>query len=93
MKKLLFALLLAFICVQGHAQFYMGGTFGFTYSNLSGVGDLSGYDDDYYYGLGDGSDYEDYESHAQKGFSFKFLPEIGYHLSLSTAVGINFGYI
>jgi len=70
-------------------QFYAGGTFGFSYSNLKGAGgmtDLGGFDD-----------YEDYNnpeaSPADKGFSFKILPEIGYHLSLSTAVGASFGYI
>ncbi len=90
MKKLLIALVLAFICVQGHAQFYAGGTFGFTFSTLAGAGGMSDFD---YYGTG--GDYEDYEdaSSAQKGFSFKILPEFGYHLSLSMAAGISLGYI
>jgi hypothetical protein len=93
MKKLLIALVLVFFCTQGYAQFYVGGTFGFSYSNLKGLGGMGGFDD--FYGVGDGNGYDDddYSSPAETGASFKLLPEIGYHLSLSTAVGASFGYI
>ena len=54
---------------------------------------MGGFDD--FYGVGDGNGYDDddYSSPAETGASFKLLPEIGYHLSLSTAVGASFGYI
>jgi hypothetical protein len=92
MKKLLIALLFVFIGTQGYAQFYVGGTFGVTYSRLAGAGGMMDFG-----GFGDYDDYDDYDdygsSDAQTGFSFKLLPEIGYHLSLSMAAGVSFGYI
>ncbi len=90
MKKLLIILVSLFVCAQAHAQFYVGGTFGFTYSNVAGAGGggFGGFDDfdDFNTGDNGGDD-------TQSGFSFKFLPELGYHLSTSMAVGVSVGYI
>ena len=73
MKKLLIALVLVFFCTQGYAQFYVGGTFGFSYSNLKGAGGMGGFDD--FYGVGDGNGYDDddYSSPAETGFHLNYF--------------------
>lgn len=85
MKKLFIILLSLFVCAQAHAQFYVGGSFGFTYSNLAGAGGgLSDFDD-----FDNGGGYND----TQSGFSVKFLPEMGFHFTSRLAVGVSAGYI
>ncbi len=88
MKRLAIVFALVFICAQGFAQFYVGGTFGLTSSKVTGA---EGFGD-----LSDFSDYEDMDYEVApdaSGSSFKFLPEIGYQLLPNAAVGVSFGYI
>ncbi len=81
MKRLVIVFALVFICAQGFAQFYLGGSFGFTSSKLSGV-DFSDFSD------------EGHEVHVDmSGSSFKFLPEVGCQLLPNLAAGVSFGYI
>lgn len=89
MKKLLIAFAFVFVCAQGFAQFYVGGSFGFTSSTVSGAEGMD-------LGLDDFEDLEDLDYEASddmSGSSFKFLPEIGYQLLPNAAIGVSFGYI